>query len=285
MPDFSFVILTYNEEEHLPRLLNSIRDLNAEIFVLDSGSTDKTLEICGSYGVAVAQHPFENHPRQWDAALKAFEFTTPWLICLDADQVVTPELFSRLQNFRDGDHQDIDGIYFNRKNYFKGRWLRYGGYYPKYLLKMVRTGIGYSDLNENMDHRLVVPGKTTTWENGHITEENLKENNISFWINKHNHYSDLLAHEEIERMDNLRSQTVKPNLRGNPDQRTAWLKSLWWKLPRFLRPFLYFTYRMTFQLGILDGKTGILFHFLQGFWFRIIVDMKIEEILKQRKNG
>lgn len=284
MPDFSFVILTYNEEEHLPRLLSSIQNLNAETFILDSGSTDQTLDICETYGVKTAFHAFDNHPKQWDAALRIFTFSTPWLICLDADQIVTPELNRQLGDFRDEDHKHIDGIYFNRKNYFKGHWLRYGGYYPKYLLKMLRTGIGYSDLNENMDHRFVVPGSTLTWKNGHILEENLKENDISFWISKHNRYSDLLASEEVERMNKLRIQTVKTNFWGNPDERTAWLKNLWWRLPRFLRPFLYFTYRMTFQLGILDGRTGILFHFLQGFWFRVIVDVKIGEILKQKKN-
>lgn len=285
MPDFSFVILTFNEEEHLPRLLESIKELNAETFILDSGSTDNTLNICSTYGIKTSFNPFENHPKQWDAALKAFEFHTPWLICLDADQMVTPELYHKLQHFQDSAHLDIDGIYFNRKNYFKGRWLRFGGYYPKYLLKMFRRGKGYSDLHENMDHRFVVPGKTVTWKKGHILEENLKENEISFWINKHNRYSDLLAHEEIERMNKLRIQTITPNLMGNPDERTAWLKKLWWKLPRFIRPFFYFTYRMIFQLGILDGRRGILFHFLQGFWFRIIVDVKIEEIMKEKRNG
>jgi len=285
MPDFSFVILTFNEEEHLPRLLESVKGLNAETFILDSGSTDNTLSICGIYGVKTCFNQFENHPKQWDAALKAFDFHTPWLICLDADQIVTPELYHQLQHFQNSAHQDIDGIYFNRKNYFKGRWLRFGGYYPKYLLKMFRTGKGFSDLHENMDHRFVVPGKTVIWQKGHILEENLKENKISFWITKHNRYSDLLAHEEIERMNKLRTQTIRPDLMGNPDERTAWLKNLWWKLPRFIRPFFYFTYRMIFQLGILDGRRGILFHFLQGFWFRIIVDVKIEEILKEKKNG
>jgi len=284
MRDFSFVILTYNEEEHLPRLLNSVKDLNAEIFVLDSGSTDSTLEICRLNGVKTAYHAFENHPRQWDAALRAFNFSTPWLICLDADQIVTPELYQQLLHFRDSEYTGIDGIYFNRKNYFKGSWLRYGGYYPKYLLKMFRAGLGFSDLHENMDHRFVVPGKTLVWKKGHILEENLKENKISFWINKHNRYSDLLAHEEVDRMNKLRTQTIRPDLFGTPDQRTAWLKNLWWRLPRYLRPFLYFTYRMIFQLGILDGRTGILFHFLQGFWFRIIVDVKIDEILKEKRN-
>lgn len=285
MPDFSFIILTFNEELHIPRLLESIKSLNAPTFILDSGSTDSTLQICREYGVTVANHPFENHPKQWDKALNSFNIITPWIIGLDADQIVTPELLARLSVFSDKDFEGIHGIYFNRKNFFKGKWIKRGGYYPKYLLKMFRTGTGYSDLNENMDHRFITPGKTIIWKNGHIIEENLKENKISFWISKHNQYSDLLAHEEVERMNSLRTQTIKPNFRGSPDERTASLKNIWWKLPRFLRPFLYFFHRMIFQLGILDGKRGILFHFLQGFWFRIIVDVKIAEILKERKSN
>nr|WP_242691524.1 glycosyltransferase family 2 protein [Pedobacter sp. SYSU D00823] len=281
MPEFSFIVLSFNEEIHIPRLLASIKDLGAPIYVLDSGSTDRTLEICREYGAEIGYHQFENHPKQWHAALSTFQITTPWIIGLDSDQIVTPELFQKLKNFRDEDFKDVNGIYFNRKNFFKGKWLKHGGYYPKYLLKMFRRGVGFSDLNENMDHRFIVPGKTIVWKDGHILEENLKENEISFWIAKHNRYSDLVAHEEIERMNALRTQTIQPKFFGSPDERIAWLKSLWWRMPLGLRPFLYFSYRMIFQLGILDGKTGVLFHFLQGFWFRLIVDVKIKELLKK----
>lgn len=281
-PAFSFIVLTFNEEQHLPRLLHSIAGLNAPLFIVDSGSTDNTLKIAEDFSATVKFNAFENHPKQWDFALKNFDVQTPWIIGLDADQIVTPELFEVLANFNSDEHANVNGIYFNRKNFFKGKWIRFGGYYPKYLLKMFRTGVGFSDTNENMDHRFVVPGNTMIWKRGHILEENLKENEISFWIAKHNRYSDLVADEEIERMQALRSQTIKPNLFGDPYQRMAFFKRMWWNMPRFLRPFLYFGYRMIFQLGIFDGRTGILFHFLQGFWFRLIVDIKIEEKLKRK---
>ncbi|ASU36774.1 exosortase Y [Mucilaginibacter xinganensis] len=278
---FSFIIITFNEEVHLPRLLESIKQLDAPLFILDSGSTDNTLAIAEQAGAKILHNNFINHPAQWDFALKNFPVETPWVICLDADQVVTPELSARLAKFSDADNRDLDGIYFNRKNFFKGRWIRHGGYSPFYLLKMIRFGKGYSDLNENMDHRLIVPGKTAIWKDGYILEENLKENKISFWIEKHNRYSDLVAQEEVERMLEMRSQTVKPHFWGSPDERTAWLKQFWWKLPRYVRPMLYFIYRLFFQLGILDGRIGVIFHFLQAFWFRLIIDVKIDEILKQ----
>ncbi|TKB98221.1 glycosyltransferase family 2 protein [Pedobacter cryotolerans] len=280
--NFSFVILTYNEEIHLPRLLKSIKDLNAAIYILDSGSTDHTLAIAKDFNAETKINPFENHPKQWDFALKNFNIKTPWIIGLDADQIVTTELYLMLQNFKNDDYLSINGIYFNRKNYFKGTWIKYGGFYPKYLLKMFRTGIGYSDLNENMDHRFIVNGETTIWKNGHLIEENLKENEISFWISKHNRYSDLIAQEEVDRFKNLRSQSNRADFFGNPDERNAYLKKVWWKLPLGFRPFLYFGYRLIFKLGVLDGSTGVLFHFLQGFWFRLIVDVKMKEIIKSK---
>lgn len=281
---FSFIILTYNEEVHLPRLLASVAGLNSPIFVLDSGSTDRTVEIANSYGAEVQQHAFENHPKQWHYALNNFAVKTPWVICLDADQIVSPELRDMLAGFEPEKYADVNGIYFNRKNYFKGKWIKYGGYYPFYMLKMFRYGTGFSDLNENMDHRFVAPGKTIIWKKGIITEENLKENSISFWIAKHNRYSDLLAQEEVERLNNLRQQTIKPRFWGSPYERTAWLKRLWWKTPRYVRPFLYFFHRFIFKFGFLDGRTGGIFHFMQAFWFRMVVDIKIDELLKQQRN-
>lgn len=279
---FSFIILTYNEEEHLPRLLQSIAPLNASLYICDSGSKDNTLEIAASYNATVAYNAFETHPKQWHFALNHFNITTPWIIGLDADQIVLPELFTKLDNFRSEDIPvEVNGIYFNRKNYFKGRWLKHGGYFPKYLLKMFRTGVGYSDTNENMDHRFVAPGETIIWKDGYLKEENLKENEISFWIAKHNRYSDLVAEEEIERKNALRSQTIKPRFFGSPDERIAYLKSKWWNMPLFVRPFMYFFYRYFIQLGILDGKEGLIFHFLQALWFRFVVDVKIWE--KERK--
>jgi len=286
MPEFSFIILTYNEEIHLPRLLNSIKNLKASIYILDSGSTDSTVEIAKSFNAQVMVNPFENHPKQWDFALRNFNISTPWIIGLDSDHIVTDELFHHLEIFSDKSiSAEIDGIYFNRKNIFKGKWIRHGGYFPKYLLKMFRNGKGHSDLNENMDHRFLVEGKTIVWKDGYLIEENLKENQISFWIAKHNRYSDLVAHEEIERLNAIRFQSIRPRIFGNPDERIAFLKKVWWKLPLFVRPMVYFIYRFIFQLGFLDGKAGWIFHFLQGFWFRLLIDIKIDELKNKKTIG
>lgn len=274
-----------NEEQHLPRLLYSIDKLNAAVFVLDSGSKDETLSIAEKHGAITAYNKFENHPKQWDFALNYFPVKTPWIIGLDADQIVSPELFNLLNDFdNDVAPKNINGIYFNRKNYFKGRWIKHGGYFPKYLLKMFRTGVGHSDLNQNMDHRFIVPGNTMVWKTGYLIEENLKENSIASWTDKHNKYSTLQAMEEIERKSGVRNETQQAKLSGNPDQQVAWFKKWWFNAPLFVRPMLYFIYRYFFKLGFLDGKEGFIFHFLQAFWYRLLIDIKIDEEKKKANN-
>ena len=263
---------------HLPRILDSIKGLSAKTFVLDSGSTDKTLEIAHKAKVELKSNNFVNHPRQWDFALKNFDIKTPWTIGLDADQVLSDELFELLKNFNAAKFTDVDGIYFNRKNIFQGQWIKNGGYFPFYMLKMFRTGIGFSDLNENMDHRFIALGKTTIWKTGYLIEENLKENKLDFWIEKHRRYSDLIAKKEIQTQHLLTD--CKPNLFGNPDEKRAWLKVIWQKLPLGFRPAIYFAYRFFFKLGFLDGKTGRKFHYLHSFWFRSLVDQKIRSLKK-----
>lgn len=283
--EFSFIILTHNEVLNLQRLLDSISGLNATTYVVDSGSTDDTLNICKANQIQVMQHPFSNHPKQWDVALHAFDIKTPWIIALDADQTISNELFSQLQQFKNDDYQAINGIYFNRKHIFRGQWIKHGGYFPKYLLKMFRTELGYSDLQELSDHRFQVPGRTTIWKKAYLKEENLKDHNLEFWIDKHNTYSNLFARQHLEQsLRQDKSIQLKHLFMGVPNDRNACLKAIWLKLPLYLRPCLYFSYRFIFQLGFLDGKTGITYHFLQGFWFRLIIDIKIEELLKPKQH-
>ena len=282
MSDISFIILTYNESVHLRRLLSKIAGINAPVFVIDSGSTDDTVAIAEEYDAVVKVNKFENHPKQWDFALKNCPIVTAWIVGLDADQYPSEELFQKLKTFTDKDvSADVNGVYFNRHNYFHGERLKYGGYRNFYMLKMFRNGKGWSDLNENMDHRFIVEGKTIIWKDEILIEDNLKEHDIDFWLTKQIRYSNLTAQEEFQRKKGLRGQTLNPNLLGNPDERKAFLKKIWWNLPLFIRPMIYFFYRFVIRLGFLETTSGRTFHFLQGFWFRFLVDVKIRELEKK----
>lgn len=283
MSDLSIIILTFNESVHIKRLLSKISGLGVPVFIVDSGSTDDTVQIAEAHGAIVKTNPFENHPKQWDFALKNCPITTPWIVGLDADQYPSDELYQKLKSFSDATiPADVNGIYFNRHNYFQGERLKFGGYRNFYMLKMFRRTEGWSDLNENMDHRFIVNGKTILWKEV-LIEDNLKENDIDFWLHKQIRYSNLTAQEEFQRKRGLRGQTLKPNLLGNPDERKAFLKKIWWNLPLYIRPMIYFFYRFIIRLGFLDTASGRTFHFLQGFWFRFLVDFKIKELEKKEK--
>jgi len=271
----SVFILTKNEENNLDACLASICGWCSDIHIVDSFSTDRTLEIAVKYGSQVWQHAFEGHTQQRTWALHNLPFKNEWVMALDADHRVTPELRDELINVFASPPRDIDGFYVKRRQIFRGRWIRFGGYYPKYMLKIFRHRNAYLDNNE-FDYRFYVQGRTKDLKHD-ILEANLNEWQISFFIEKHNKFAGELAAEEFARRRGLRYVT-KPSLLGTHDQRVLWLKVIWLRLPLFVRPFLYFFYRYFVRLGFLDGKQGAIFHFLQAFWFRLLVDIKLDEM-------
>ena len=277
----SCVILTYNEEKNLTRTLKSVSQWVGEIFIVDSFSTDKTLKLAEEFTDKIYQHCFNSHVQQWSWAFKKLPFSFQWCLALDADQVVSLDLQNELKKIFKNLPLDFEGFYINRRQIFQGKWIRFGGYYPKYLLRLFKLKAVYCDERELVDKHFYVNGKTAILKSD-IIEENYKENNISFWIEKHNRYSSLLAQEEVRfKNDNYRD-LIKPCLWGNPDQSILYFKRSYYRFPLYIRSFIYFLYRYLLRLGFLDGRKGLLFHFLQGFWYRLLVDIKVEELKRQR---
>ncbi|MBI3615723.1 MAG: glycosyltransferase family 2 protein [Candidatus Omnitrophica bacterium] len=278
------IILTLDEELNLPHCLKSLEGWCREVFIVDSGSSDGTLPIARAHGAAVIQHPFETHAKQWNWALKTLPITGEWVLALDADQRVTPELKEEILSSLPKSSLEIKGYYLPRKQIFRGKWIRHGGYWPKYLLKLFRRGCGWSDEQELVDFRFYVDGETRRLRYP-ILEQNRKEDQITFWLQKHLRYIELQAQEEHHRRHHRIPWTIKPLLWGTPDQQVLWLKNLWYRLPLYVRPFLYFIYRFVFRLGVLDGPEGILFHFLQGFWLRLMIDVRLGELEREAGRG
>ena len=281
----AIVVLTLNEEVNLQTCLESLRGLQCEIYVVDSGSTDGTVATAKRAGATVVEHPFETHARQWAWALKNLPISAEWVLALDADQRITSELRTEIrQLFQDGDRRlgDLEGLYVKRRQVFRGQWIRHGGYYPKYMLKLFRKASVHTDEDDLIDHHFYVSGNVANLECD-IIEDNQKENDMSFWIEKHSRYAEPLAREEYLRRTNLASWPIKPDLFGNPDQRVMWMKRLWYRLPLYIRPFGYFVYRYVFRLGFLDGKQGFVFHFMQALWYRLLIDIHIDEMQARDK--
>ncbi len=275
----SAVILTYNEEKNIPACLESLTPLSAEIFVVDSGSGDGTVLIAKKYTSKIYTHPFETHAKQWNWALQNLPVSGEWVLALDADQRLTPELAKEIQEMLENPPNGIGGFYLPRRQIFRGQWIRYGGYYPKYLLKLFKQGKVRCDENELLDFRFYVKGNTTKLRSD-LIEDNLNEKDLRFWTAKHTRFAKLQAQEELLRRRNGVGWSIQPSLFGTPDQRTLWMKQLWYRLPLFLRPFLYFFYRYFIRLGFLDGTQGLIFHFYQGFWYRMLVDINLYKLRK-----
>lgn len=275
MAFLSVVILTYNEEKNLPKCLNSVSAFNCPVFVLDSFSTDKTADICERYGAYLFQNKFETHTRQWEYALRHLPIKSEWVLGIDADQEILPDLVTEIKATLASSSPDYDGYYLKRRNYFLGKWIKHGGYYPRYQLKLFKRASVFLDPGELMDHHFYVRGKTATLKNDFV-ENNLNED-ISFWSQKHIRYATLQASEEFNA-----TTSAKGRFWGNQDERRIYLKNTWNRMPLFIRPCMYFFYRYFIQLGFLDGKTGLVFHFLQAFWYRFLIDAKIYELRQKQ---
>jgi len=292
----SVIILTYNEELNLEKCLKSVAGLASEVFIVDSYSKDKTLEIAKKYSCKIVKHPFENQAKQFNWALDNLKIKTEWILRLDADEYLTDELKKEIietlskeeisinqLNPHKSASTIINGFYIKRRVHFMGRWMKYGGYYPAWFLRLFRYGKARYEEREVDEHAVLLSGQASRLKNDFIDENRQK---LEWWIGKQNNHSSrevLALLREEEEKDKIR---VSPSFFGNQAEQKRWLKEkLFMKSPMFFRAWLYFIYRYFFRLGFLDGKRGLIFHFFQGFWYRFLVDAKIFEAkMKNRKN-
>jgi glycosyltransferase involved in cell wall biosynthesis len=271
----SAVILTHNEESNIGYCLESIRRIS-NIYVVDSGSTDNTINICKRFGTHVFRHAYANHADQWQWALDSLPIVTPWILALDADFVVTRELLDRISREIDTLGEDIGGVYVRHFYNFGRGMIRFGGT-KKYWLRIIRRGCARADTSDFVDFRFHVDRHIVRWHEA-IIEHNHKDDDISIWIAKQDKFSLRLAVEEELRRRGLHAWDRTPRLFGTIDEKFAWLRDRWLKLPLFVRPVLYFVYRYVIAAGFLDGRAGFLYHALQGFWLRLVVDWKIVQL-------
>lgn len=270
-PPLCVVVLTYNEQVNLPLCLESLTGLVCEVVVVDSGSTDDTLEIARKYGAELLSHPFENYARQRDWAQDNLPFETPWILHLDADERLTPDLVKEVNQVLRGPSHEIDGFLLRRRTIFMGRWIRHGGHYPSYHLRLFRRGKGRCE-NRLYDQHFLVDGSVKPLTNDYV---DVVASKLSTWTLRHRRWAELEAQEILTQRDHCHQ--IRPRLLGNPIERRRWLRQAYARFPLFTRGFIYWLYRYFLRLGFLDGKEGLIFHFLQGFWFRFLVDALIFE--------
>lgn len=279
----SVVILTFNEEQNIERCLQSVSGWADEIFLVDSFSSDGTLEIARKYTEKIVQHKYDGHAQQWQFALENLQFKNEWILALDADFILTRELAEGIA-LAIQPNSDINGYYVRHRQVFRGRFIRHGTIYPRYWLRLFRRGCVSVDANDLVDLHFYVNGKTEKIEFD-VIEDNHKERDISFWINKQCKFAKRQAEEEVLRKYGKTKFPVNPSLTGTPDQRTLFLKKYWYRMPLFVRPFIYFLYRYLFRLGFLDGKEGFIYHFTQAFLYRLLVDIELDGLIKRKQHN
>ncbi|WP_109464848.1 glycosyltransferase family 2 protein [Albibacillus kandeliae] len=269
------IILTYNEEQHVERCIRSLDGVVERICVIDSFSTDRTVEVAESLGAEVFQNSWPGHAAQFQWGLDTIGVTSDWTLRIDADEYLDQGLRARLL----GDWADeaFNGYYLRRKIVFLGRPITHGFFYPLKILRLWRTGQARMEQRRMDEHVVLKDPHTEVLEGGDLVDENL--NSLSWWVEKHNGYAALEAISRIEAEEGKRKSEAK--LSGQA-ARKRWLKEkVYTRIPSTLRASLYFVYRYIFGRGFLDGKEGFFFHFLQAYWYRTLVEAKLFELEKR----
>jgi glycosyltransferase involved in cell wall biosynthesis len=284
MLDITVVILTFNESKHIERCIRSLEGVVKRVVIIDSFSTDNTVDLCKLLGAEVYKRKWVNYSDQFQWALDNCDITTCWTMRMDADEYLESSLIEetiiKLPNLS----IDVNAIYLKRKIIFSGKWIRYGGTYPLLVLRIWKTGSGRIE-KRWMDEHIVLDHPNHVQFDGDLVDENL--NNISWWTDKHNSYAtremiDLLniKYSFIEKDETL---TESNNSQARFKRQ---LKEVFYaRLPLSFRSAIYFLYRYVIRLGFIDGKAGFMFHFLQGFWYRYLVDVKVSEIERLLETG
>jgi glycosyltransferase involved in cell wall biosynthesis len=273
----SVIILTLNEEIHIERAIHSVALLSAQIFIVDAFSTDHTAGIARRLGAQVIQHEFVNHAQQFQWALDTLPISTEWVMRLDADEVLTPELVGEIARRLPDLPPDITGVNLRRRHIFMGRWVRYGGRYPLIMLRIWRKGAARIEQRWMDEHMLLLRGRALAFDHD-FADHNLSD--LSFFIDKHNKYATREAIDVLGDRYCLFGPRDALPAKGTSPQAAAkrWVKQrIYNRLPFCLGPLFYFLYRYFIQFGFLDGREGLIYQFLQGFWYRFLVDAKVKE--------
>jgi glycosyltransferase involved in cell wall biosynthesis len=266
----TIILLTFNSESTLSKTLRAASQLSDDIFVIDSFSSDSTLEIARMFGAKVLQHPFLSYGAQRNWSIEQVQTTHRWQLHLDADEVMSPGLISEIAALPED--SGISGFLLPRYLRFLGKDLRHGGMSPTWHLRLFpRHSVKCEARLYDQHFYLLEPGKVAKLKNAMV--DNIAMT-LSEWTVRHNKWADLEAEEQSQERY---AAGVQPRLFGSPIERKRFLREMYNLAPLFTRPFGLFFYRYFIRLGLLDGKAGLVFWVLQTFWFRFLIDAKLFE--------
>ena len=277
--NIAVLILTYNEEANIAQALESVKDWANETYILDSFSTDKTLEFAAKYNCDMVQNAFVDYAKQRNFALDSLPIKSEWIFFLDADEWISRKLKDEISELISHAPKE-NGFYIKRRLMWMGSWIR-RGYYPAWQLRLFRYGKGRCE-DRPVNEHLIVEGDVGYLQND-FTDENHK--GVADWIAKHNGYSTREAIELFNSRSGSSYQEIDVSFFGTQAQRRRWLRyKIWNNMPLLIRPFFYFFYRYILLGGFLDGRAAFIFHYLQALWYPLLIDIKYLE-MKMKKSS
>lgn len=268
----SILVLTYNEELNIGGCLESV-SWSDDVLVLDSFSTDATVAIARERNVRVVQRKFDNYAGQRNSGLQQ-PFKHPWVLMLDADERVTPELRAEMLEATQAAAPTVALFRMRRRDHLFGRWIKGSSGYPTWFGRLARVGKvrverpineeyhadgELRDLREHLDHFPFNKG-------------------IDAWIAKHDRYSTM---EARLRLDGTANRLHWPDLlHRDAERRRRALKALAYRLP--LRPLAMFTALYVLRGGLFEGRAGLTFCLLRA-WYEFAIDCKLIELQRRRQ--
>jgi glycosyltransferase involved in cell wall biosynthesis len=266
------IIVASDAATTIGRCISSAKTLVRSTLVVDSFSADDTVDVARREGAVVVQRPFLNYSDQRNWASTQVAPETDWILHLDSDEYLTGDLATEIARRVSQASDGIVGFLMRRRMVFLGRRMRFGGLSATWHLRVYRVNRGCCE-DRRYDQHFVALGATERLR-GSFVDDNRAS--LEQWTNRHNRWSSAEADEVVR--PSPHQGRVQPSIVGSPIARKRWIKDrVWNRLPLLGRPFAYFFYRYVLCLGFLDGREGLIFHVLQAFWFRFLVDSKVFE--------
>ncbi|MCE9059216.1 glycosyltransferase family 2 protein [Parabacteroides distasonis] len=278
MLDLSVIILTYNEEIHIRRCLENVKQFASKVYVVDCFSIDRTAQIAKELGAEVIEHEWPgNQAEQFNWALDNLPITTEWILRLDADEYLLPGLIEELLEKLPVIPESVSALSLSLARAFCGKILHHGIVNNIRIIRIFRKGKARYEKRLMDEHLSVLSGETIDMKNQFVDDNRMP---IGLFIDKHNGYATREAALLLDAEYHLTNMDSLPQDYGREVEKKRTQKARYARMPLFWRAFGYFVYRYIINLGFLDGKEGFLWDFLQGWWYRTLVDAKVYEIKK-----
>ncbi len=269
--NLAVIILTLNQEPNLPHALMSVCGWADEVHVVDAGSTDLTCELALARGCVLTHHPFQGHAAQCNYALRELPIAAEWVLFLEPYEQVSPRLREEISRLI-ASRPEANGFLIKRRLIWMNRFIRHGDYGPVWSLRLVRRR--FARCLASREHAFFQVSGAIGKLRADLLQQDRK--GLDAWIDLHNRTAPLQAKSLL--LPAARSLNPRGGYDSCPERSASLHRHIWNRLPPMFRPFLNFSYHYFLLGGFLDGVPGFCYHFLEGFWYPLLVNYYFREM-------